>query len=268
MHPPSPTSVATTALTLRYDQDAESLLAQLPPVASIMDSVTNVVCSPRVCGVKGDDMSSIKILRVSDTGGNLIDGGSNECVTGDLHALLDVTDITPIEISVALDGVPSSVNDKITKRGLLLLTLSDGTTYYQTCFYCANMVETIISLVAVLTFSSDVFYYWTQEGCKDPTVPGRIKFTSRDGLLSMHFDLHQRDGLYYCSTDMFTVDHDPVRVVCDRTNTSQPLDISRPPSRFIPTSKARQVESEVWLLQFGSPGEHQLNLRVPSIPIN
>jgi hypothetical protein len=214
MHPPSPTSVATTALTLRYDQDAESLLAQLPPVASIMDSVTNVVCSPRVCGVKGDDMSSIKILRVSDTGGNLIDGGSNVCVTGDLHAL------------------------------------------------------TIISLVAVLTFSSDVFYYWTQEGCKDPTVPGRIKFTSRDGLLSMHFDLHQRDGLYYCSTDMFTVDHDPVRVVCDRTNTSQPLDISRPPSRFIPTSKARQVESEVWLLQFGSPGEHQLNLRVPSIPIN
>jgi len=94
-------------------------------------------------------MFSVKILRVTDTTGNLIDGGSNVCVTGDLNNLLDVTDITPIDISVALDGVPTSVDDKITKRGLLPITLSDGTTYYQTCFYCANMVETIISPAAV-----------------------------------------------------------------------------------------------------------------------
>ena len=260
--PTSPTSVITSALTLRYDQEADSLLAQLPPVASLMDSVTHVVCSPRVCGVKGDDMFSVKILRVTDTTGNLIDGGSNVCVTGDLNNLLDVTDITPIDISVALDGVPTSVDDKITKRGLLPITLSDGTTYYQTCFYCANMVETIISPAAVLA-SSDVFYYWNQEGCKDPSVPGRIRFTSRDGLLSMHFDLQQRDGLYYCSTDVYTVDHDPVRVTCNNTTASPPVKvpyIPRPTPRFIPTSKARQVESEVWMLRFGSPGEHQLDV--------
>ena len=152
-------------------------------------------------------------LRFSKLAGTLIDGGSNVCITGDLHTLLDVTDITPIDISVTLDGVPSSLDNKITKRGLLPITLSDGTTYYQTCFYCASMVETIISPAAVLA-SSDVFYYWNQEGCKDPLVPGLIKFTSHDGLLSMHFDLHQRDGLYYCSTDVFTVDLDPVRVHC------------------------------------------------------
>ena len=260
--PTSPTPAITSALTLRYDQEADSLLAQLPPVASLMDSVTHVVCSPRVCGVKGDDMSSVKILRVTDTTGNLIDGGSNVCVTGDLNNLLDVTDITPIDISVALDGVPTSVDDKITKRSLLPLTLSDGTTYYQTCFYCANMVETIISPAAVLA-SSDVFYYWNQEGCKDPSVPGRIRFTSRDGLLSMHFDLQQRDGLYYCSTDVYTVDHDPVRVTCNNTTASPPVKvpyIPRPTPRFIPTSKARQVESEVWMLRFGSPGEHQLDV--------
>jgi len=74
-------------------------------------------------------MTSVKILRVSDMASTLIDGGSNVCITGDLNTLLDVTDITPIDISVALDGVPSSVDDKITKRGLLPLTLSDGTTY-------------------------------------------------------------------------------------------------------------------------------------------
>jgi hypothetical protein len=52
------------------------------------------------------------------------------------------------------------------------------------------MVKTIISPAAVLA-SSDAFYYWNQEGCKDPLVLGRLKFTSHDGLLSMHFDLHQ-----------------------------------------------------------------------------
>ena len=259
MCPPSPTSVVTTALDLHQDQVLESVLAGLPQAPSILDSITHVVCSPRVCGVKSDDVSSVKILRVADSTGNLIGGGSNVCITGDLHALLDVTYIPPIEISVALDGVPSSVDDNITKRGLLPLTLSDGTIYYQTCFYCANMVETIISPAAVLA-SSDVFYYWNQEGCKDPAVPGRIRFTSRDGLLSMHFDLEQKDGLYYCKTDVFTVDHDPVRVSCHRMLSTIDPDIRRPPPKFLPTTKARQVESEVWLLRFGSPGEHQLDV--------
>jgi hypothetical protein len=74
-------------------------------------------------------MTSVKILRVSDTAGTLIDGGSNVCATGDLNTLLDVTDITPIDISVAIDGVPSSIDDKITKQGLLPLTASTAPTW-------------------------------------------------------------------------------------------------------------------------------------------
>jgi hypothetical protein len=176
-------------------------------------------------------------------------------VTGDIGILLDVTNITPINISVALSGDFPSLNDRITKRGLLPLTLSDGTIYYQTCFYCANMVETIISPAAVLA-SSDVFYYWCQEGCRDPTVPGRIRFSSHDGLLNMQFDLIHKDGLYYCNTDVFTVDRDPVRPRCHRSVAPT----RTPPPKYIPTSKARQVESEVWLLRFGSPGKHQLTV--------
>jgi len=141
-----------------------------------------------VCGIRGDDKTSVKILHVSDCNGKLIDGGSNVCVTGDLTILLDVSDINPIDIFVALDGTSTSLDDRITKRGLLPLTLSDGSIYSQTCFFCANMVETIISPAAILA-SSDVFYYWNQEGCKDPTAPGRIQFTSKDGILSMYFDL-------------------------------------------------------------------------------
>jgi hypothetical protein len=86
----------------------------------------------------------------------MVDGGYNVCVTGDLGTFLDVINIDPIIISVALDGAPSSTDDCITKHGLLPLTLSDGSSYYQTCFYCANLVETIISPATVLA-SSDVF---------------------------------------------------------------------------------------------------------------
>jgi hypothetical protein len=212
MRPPSPTSV-TTKINICNDQLMDSSPSELPRAPAILDSVTHVVCSPRVCGLDGDNHSSVQVMHVADStgrNGNLIDGGSNVCITGDLTLLLDVVDITPIPISVAINGDHPSLGDKISKRGLLPLTLSDGTIYYQPCFYCANMVETIISPAAVLT-SSNVFYYWTQEGCKDPSVPGRFKFCSRDGLLLMQFDLVQQDGLYYCDTNTYTVDRDPVK---------------------------------------------------------
>ncbi len=90
----------------------------------------------------------------------MVDGGSNVCITGNLGCLVDVSDIEPITISVALKGGPASYDNCITKRGLLPLTLSDGTSYYQPCYYCANMVKTIISPAAALA-SSDVFSGWT-----------------------------------------------------------------------------------------------------------
>jgi hypothetical protein len=40
--------------------------------------------------------------------------------------MLDVVGINPIAISVALKGAPTSMDDCITKRGLLPPTLSDG----------------------------------------------------------------------------------------------------------------------------------------------
>jgi hypothetical protein len=81
------------------------------------------------------DDSTIKVIPMENLC-PLIDGGSNICVTGDPQLLLDSVDIPPIAISVALDGTPSSLDDTITKRGLLPLTLSDGTTYYQPCLLC------------------------------------------------------------------------------------------------------------------------------------
>jgi hypothetical protein len=118
----------------------------------------------------------------------MIDNGSNVCITGDLGSLLDVVNIEPITILVALEGSFKLYDDCITKRGLLPMSLSDGTTYYQTCFYCTNMVETIIFPAALLA-SSNVFFSWTQEGFKDPSLPGNIRFSLHNGLATMSFPL-------------------------------------------------------------------------------
>jgi hypothetical protein len=117
------------------------------------------------------------------------------------------------------------------------------------------MIDTIISPVAILA-SSDVVYFWNQEGCKDPTIPGWLRFTRKDGLLSMFFILEYCDGLYYCSTDVFTVNHDPIWVSCNKAQAPTPSNTNRLPSKFFPTSKAQQVESKVWMLCLGFPGEH------------
>jgi hypothetical protein len=75
--------------------------------------------------------------------------------------------------------------------------------------------------------------------------------------------------------DVYAVDNMPAsrfspavwRVACPA-----PLRVpgkSRSHERFIPASKAKQVESEVWLLRLGSPGVHQLDMlpgRVTGIP--
>jgi hypothetical protein len=244
---PSP---ITTAVDLQTASTLDILLATLPEPPN---SVTHIVCSPRVCGVHSDIKSSITIGHDTSLVNKMVDGGSNVCVTGNLGNLLDVVDIELITILVALEGAPATYNDCITKRGLLPLSLSDGSLYYQPCFYCANMVKTIISPAAVLA-SSDVLFSWSQEGFKDPTLPGSLQFTSHYGLLSKFFPLQCRVGLYYCNTDAYTVDSDPVRVLCNRTIACHPN------PKFQPTSKACQVESELWALRFGSPGEHQLDV--------
>ncbi len=204
---PSPTSITVDLLAT---QASTSLLANLPDLPSLTNSVTHVVCSPRVCGVHADNrLSSITIHSNSGLATRMVDSGSNVCVTGNASSLVDIVDIDPITILVALEGAPASYNNCITKKGLLPLILSNGTSYYQPCFYCANMVKTIISPAAVLA-SSNVFSSWTQEGFKDPTLPGSLRFTNHDGLISMYFPLQCRDGLYYCDTDVYTVDRDQV----------------------------------------------------------
>jgi hypothetical protein len=188
-----------------------------------------------------------------------MDGGANICVTGDLNQLVNIINIPPMLITVATSGDGNSLDDCCTKRGYIPLTLEDGTIYWQLCFYCANITETIISPHAVLV-TSNVFASWCQTEHKDGR-PGYIRFDSHDGILSMTLSLEYKDGLYNCPTDVYTVDDcpsPPQKLSAFRVAAPTPS-TSRRSSQFIPTSKGKLVESESWLLCLGSPGIHQLD---------
>ena len=190
-----------------------------------------------------------------------MDGGANICITGDVLNLVSVVDIPPMPIDVALAGSEISLDDCCTKRGFIPLQCSDGSVYWQLCFYCANAAETIISPQAILA-SSDVFHSWIQTGFKDGR-PGAIRFDSADGFLSMSISLDYVGGLYYCHCDVVTVDPTtPSPPQLFRVASSAPTSSLRRPSRYTPVSKSKQLESELWLLRLGSPGVTQLD-RLP-----
>jgi hypothetical protein len=250
----SPTTPFDFPFSLRFDAIEQSSLAELPPVPSVSDSIVQVVGYPHVLGLQQDSQSSVKI-RPSDTPSGLVDGGANICATGNLSILVGVVDIPPLPITVALKDSNTSIDDCCTKRGFLPLSMSDGSIHWQVTFFCANMVETIILPQAILA-SSDVFVSWTMTGYKDGR-PGSLQFDSHDGFLHVHLSLVCHDGLYYCPTDVFTLDHSPIRVnsawaptdatvLCVTNN--RPQSVLRWPSCYEPTTKAHQLESEVWLL--------------------
>ncbi len=78
------------------------------------------------------------------------------------------------------------------------------------------------------------------------------------------------DGLYYCPTNVYAVDSRPAsRYLPTVWQAAGSVSLpgltpesgrSHSHEHFLPVSKAKQVESEVWLLCLGSPGVRQLNL--------
>ncbi len=175
-------------------------------------SVTQVVGLPRVCGLTGNGASFARVMHaaiLTDASDNpsLMDGGANICITSILGLLVDVISIPPIPISVATTSGSISINDCCTKQGLTPLTLTGDSIYYQPCYYCKNTVETIISMEAIVA-ASNTLVHCTQEGHKG-SDPGSICFSSESGLYLITLSLEKWDGLYYCPTDVFTIDCSP-----------------------------------------------------------
>jgi hypothetical protein len=249
------------------------MLAELLNMPTAMDSVTYIVGLPCVCGLFGNTLIPVVVRRgqvylTSGSGDDstLVDTGANICVMGMLEALVDVSVITPIPISVAVHGSGVLLDDCCTHRGLLPLMMEDGSVYYQTCFYCKNIVETIISPQAIIA-GSNLFVTWQQTGHKDGS-PGQLWFFSNSGLASMTLVLEWWDGLYYAPTDLYTVDQNPVRpiapCVCQVINPPVPS-LCQPRPHYIPVLKSNQTELELWMLRLGSPGEYQLDLLMGNV---
>jgi hypothetical protein len=192
--------------------------------------------------------------------------------------MVSVVGILPMPVSVALAGTDVSNNDCCTKRGFIPLTCSDGSIYWHLCFYCANVVKTIISPEAVLA-SSDVFYSWMQTGFKDGQ-PGTIRFDCADGLLTINITLDCLKGLYYCHADVYTVDPTPdtnlipntlTLPIVSQVATTNPPSSLRCPSCYTPVLKSKQLELDLWLLCLGSPGIYQLDVlpgNMTGIPVD
>ena len=103
-----PTSPTLVAIDLRAHEITTLHLQQeplCPTTPTAPDSITHVVCSARVCGLCGDP-SSIVAQESPSTKPNLVDGGANICITGELGLLLKVVDIPPSKIAVALHSGP------------------------------------------------------------------------------------------------------------------------------------------------------------------
>ncbi len=215
---------------------------------------------PRVYGLKGDEGSFVHVMSLMRAvvgweaidNLSLMDGGANICITSILSLLVDIVSIPPLPISVANTSGSFSLDDCCTKWGLILLTLSDGFVHYQPCYYCKNATETIISPEVILA-ASNTLVHWTQEGHKGD-ASGSIWFTSNSGLYSITMELENRDGLYYCPTDVFTVDHNPVRCpipMIRRILAPEPKLLPKKSKRYVPVTQDHMTDSEVWMLCLG-----------------
>jgi hypothetical protein len=194
-----------------------------------------------------------------------MDGGANICMTGDLSNIVRVVDIPPMPITVAILEEMVSYDNCCTKWGYTPFSLEDRSMYWQLCFFCTNVVETIILPQAILA-TSNVFTSWTQTRYKD-NQPGSIRFDSLDGLLSMFLHLECHDGLYYCVSNVYIVYSDtlrptnplPLLLTVMHIIQQKSLSSLQCPSWYTPATKDKQLESESWLLRLSSPGVKQLD---------
>jgi hypothetical protein len=94
-----------------------------------------------------------------------MDSGANICITNSLALLIEAVNITPFTF----------LDNCCTKCGLLPLAMTDGSLYYQPCYYCKNATKTIISPQAIID-ASDTLLLGTR---RDTKAASRVLFSLR-----------------------------------------------------------------------------------------
>ena len=131
----------------------------------------------------------------------LWDPGANICITSNLHILQNLTPTTPFPVGLAVSSDSSSVITFLcTMKGCLILPLTNGQFNPQVCYYNAMASDTIISPQAICDDSDGRLSRWSMSGNTDK-APGNLILSDDKDSFCVSFDLHERNGLWYCSAE-------------------------------------------------------------------
>lgn len=130
---------------------------------------------------------------------SMADSGANVCITGDTSILVDLMDIDPIPLGVAVTSTDNT-SSLCTKQGFLPIPLLNGTFHYQPFLFNPHATETILSPAHVM-WSSSCIAKWNQSGSKDPQCVDSLTFTDDADNSLLVLPLTTRNGLQYCTHD-------------------------------------------------------------------
>ena len=224
------------------------------PKISGLFSLDNVWSRPRVCNLHSPPSPSIRRTAMSDPGANI-------CITDVLELLHDVEDIKPFSVGLAVES--AQLDDiqvsQCTKKGILMLPLTNGHFHPQVCYYNPDASDTIISPQAICDDSGGLLVQWSMCG-NALGDPGALQLSSRTGLYKIDIPLLLQNGLYFCNTDDFALSSTPLLHSSGGTRYHVHAHKQRDPPLPIPTSRAKQLEAELWSARLGFPAEWQLEV--------
>jgi hypothetical protein len=195
---------------------------------------------------------------------SMADSGANVCITNDPSILINIKEITPIPLGVALSpSTTDSTAAMCTQQGDLPIPLLDGSFHYQPFLINSNATDTILSPAHVMTSSSRI-HAWTQSGSKTATHDS-LTFTDANGTPLLVLPLTTHNGLQYCSHDATPRSHSSpvVRSMISYHTPGPELDNSPTPLQTSPTTHTgvrRVLEAELWAACLGFCSGWQLEM--------
>ena len=173
----------------------------------------------------------------------MADTGANVCITGDPSILVDLVDIDPVPLGVAVKSTDTQAS-LCTKQGFLPIPLLDGSYHYQPFLFNPHASDTILSPAHVM-WSSTRIAKWQQSGSKDPSNLDTLSFTDEDGNNLLVLPLTTHNGLQYCTHDKPMASVHSTIVYSAIKNTPA-------------TTSRRVLDAELWAARLGYCSEWQL----------